>query len=152
MQLFDILHRDVLGQVDRLGDGTADEGLDRAHHADMSRVVDGVVTHGAGEDRQMLGCDVRRAEDRHVLVDVHHDLGHLIWSVSELDQRARNRLVDDRHGAAADELLRLDQTEVGLDTGGVTIHEQADSSSRRQHRSLRVADAVLLSQFHGLVP
>ena len=56
VQLLDVLDRDVLGHVDRLGDGPADEGLHRAHHADVSRVVDGVVAHGAGEHARCSGA------------------------------------------------------------------------------------------------
>ena len=152
VQLLDVLDRHVLGHVDRLGDGAADEGLHRPHHADVARVVDGVVAHGAGEDRQVLGGQVRRAEDRHVLVDVGHDVLGLLGAVAQLGQGAGHRLVDDRHRAAADQLLRLDQSEVGLDAGGVAVHQQADGPGRRQHRGLRVAHAVGLGQVDRLVP
>ena len=134
VQLLHVLDRHVLGHVDRLGDGAADEGLHRPHHADVARVVDGVVAHGAGEDGQVLGGQVRRAEDRHVLVDVGDDVLGLLDPVAQLGQRPRHRLVDDRHGAAADQLLGLDQTEVGLDAGRVAVHQQADGPGRRQHR------------------
>ena len=144
--------RHVLGHVDRLGDGAADEGLHRPHHADVARVVDGVVAHGAGEHGQVLGRQVRRTDDRHVLVDVGDDVVDLLGAVAELGQRPRHRLVDDRHRAAADQLLRLDQTEVGLDAGRVAVHQQADGARRRQHRRLRVAHAVGLGQVDGLVP
>ena len=72
--------------------------------------------------------------------------------VAELGQRPGHRLVDDRHRAAAHQLLRLDQPEVGLDAGGVAVHEQADGAGRRQHRGLRVAHAVGLGQVDRLVP
>ena len=152
MQLLDVLDRHVLGHVDRLGDGPADEGLHRTHHADVARVVDGVVAHGAGEDGEVLGGHVGRTEDRHVLVDVHDDLRYLIGPVAELDQGPGDGLVDDRHGAATDQLLGLDQTEVGLHAGGVTVHEQADSSSRRQDTGLRVSHPELLGQLDRVVP
>ena len=152
VQLLHVLDRHVLGHVDRLGDGAADEGLHRPHHADVARVVDGVVAHGAGEDGQVLGGDVRRTEDRHVLVDVGHDVLGLLDPVAQLGQRPGHRLVDDRHRAAADELLGLDQTEVRLDAGGVAVHQQADGSSRRQHAGLRVAHAVRLGQVDRPVP
>ena len=126
VQLLDVLDGHVLGHVHRLGDGAADEGLDRPHHPDVARVVDGVVAHGAGEHGQVLGGQVRRADDRHVLVDVGDDVLDLLGAVAELGQRPGHRLVDDRHRAAADQLLRLDQPEVGLDPGGVAVHQQAD--------------------------
>ena len=78
----------------------------------------------------MLGGQVRRADDRLVLVDVGDDLRRLRGRVPELPQRPRHRLVDDRHRAAAHQLLQLDETEVGLDAGGVTIHHEADSPGR----------------------
>ena len=144
--------RHVLGHVHRLGDRPADEGLHRPHHPDVPGVVDGVVAHGAGEHAQVLGRQVRRADDRHVLVDVGDDVLHLLGPVAELGQRPGHRLVDDRHGAAADQLLGLDQAQVGLDPGGVAVHEQADGAGRCQHRSLRVAHAVDLGQVDRPVP
>ena len=152
VELLHVLDRHVLGHVHRLGDGPADEGLHRPHHADVARVVDGVVAHGAGEDGQVLGGDVRRAEDRHVLVDVGDDVLGLLDPVAQLGQRPWNRLVDDRHRAAADQLLGLDQTEVGLDARRVAVHQQADGPRRRQHRRLRVAHAVRLGQVDRPVP
>ena len=152
VQLLDVLDRHVLGHVDRLGDGPADEGLDRPHHADVTRVVDGVVAHGAGEHRQVLGCQVGCTEDRHVLVDVRHDVVHLRRAVAQLGQRPRHGLVDDGHRAAAHQLLRLDEPQVGLDAGGVAVHEEPDGARRRQHRGLRVAHAIGLGQVHRLVP
>ncbi len=152
VQLLDVLDGHVLGHVDRLGDGAADEGLHRPHHADVARVVDRVVAHGAGEDRQVLGRHVGRTDDRHVLVDVGDDVVDLVRAVAELGQRPWHRLVDDRHRAAADQLLRLDEAQIGLHSRGVAVHEQADGPRRRQHRGLRVAHAVGLGQVDRLVP
>ncbi len=73
-------------------------------------------------------------------------------AVAQLGQRPGHRLVDDRHRAAAHQLLGLDQPEVGLDAGGVAVHEQADGAGRRQHARLRVAHAVGLGQLDRLVP
>ena len=75
-----------------------------------------------------------------------------VGCVAELAQGPGHRLVDDRHGAPAHQLLRLDQPEVGLDAGGVAVHEQADRPGRGQHRGLGVAHAVLLGQLDRLVP
>ena len=116
------------------------------------RVVDGVVTHGAGKDRQVLRPHVGRPDDRLVLVDVGDDLVDLLGPVAQLAQSPRDGLVDDRHGAAAHQLLGLHQPEVGLDAGGVAVHQQADGAGRRQHRGLGVAHAVLLGQLDGGVP
>ena len=140
------------GMLTVLRDRPADEGLDRSHHPDVPVVVDGVVAHRAGEHGQVLGRQVRRADDRLVLVDVGDDLVDLIRAVAELAQGPRHGLVDDRHRSAADQLLGLDQTEVRLDPGGVAVHEQADRAGRCQHRRLRVAHAVLLRQLDRLVP
>ena len=72
--------------------------------------------------------------------------------VAEPAQRPRDRLVDDRHRAAADQLLHLDQAEVGLDAGGVAVHHQPDRPGGRQDAGLRVAHAVLLAVAHGVLP
>ncbi len=93
-----------------------------------------------------------RADDRAVLVDVGDDLLDLLVVVAERLQRQRHRLVDDRHLAAADQLLELDQREVRLDAGRVAVHQEADRAGRRQHRRLRVAVAVLLAERDRLVP
>jgi hypothetical protein len=69
--------------------------------------VDRVVTHGAGEHRQVLGHQVGRAQDRLVLVDVGDDVVDLAGAVAELLQCAGHGLVDDRHRAAAHQLLGL---------------------------------------------
>ena len=50
-------------------------------------------------------------------------------------QCARDRLVDDLHGAAADELLELDQREVRLHAGRVAVHHEADRPGRGEHRA-----------------
>jgi hypothetical protein len=63
VQLLDVFDGGLLGHVHRLGDRPGDEGLDRAHHLDVTEVVDRVVTHGAGEDRQVLRVEARRADD-----------------------------------------------------------------------------------------
>ena len=72
--------------------------------------------------------------------------------VAERLQRQRHRAVDDRHLAAADELLELDQREVRLDAGRVAVHQEGDRAGRREHRRLGVAVAVLLAELDRLVP
>ena len=77
-----------------------------------------------------------------VLGHVLDDRLDLLLLVAQRDQRARHRLVDDLHRAAADQLLELDQRQVRLDAGRVAVHHEADRAGRRQHRRLRVAPAV----------
>ena len=88
--------------------------------------MDEVVPHRAGEHRQVFDPKRGRAEDRLVLVDVGNDGVDLRAVVTEPPEGPGYGLVDDRHRPAADQLLGLDQTQVGLDAGGVTIHQQAD--------------------------
>jgi hypothetical protein len=59
---------------------------------------------------------------------------------------AGTALVDDLEIAAAGELLELHQREVGLDAGGVAIHDEADRARGRDDRRLGVAIAVLLAE------
>ena len=77
---------------------------------------------------------------------------HLLRRVAELDQRLRHGVVDDLDHAAADQLLVLHQRQIGLDAGGVAIHHEADGAGGRDHRRLRVAEAVLRAQFVSVVP
>ncbi len=115
-----------------LADGPGDERLHRRHHLHVPHVVDGVVAHGAGEHRQVVGPQPRRPEDRLVLVDIGDDRLDLLRRVPEPPQRPRHGLVDDEHRPATDQLLGLGQRQVRLDAGGVTVHHQADRSGRRQ--------------------
>src|ERR671928_190485 len=48
--------------------------------------------------------------------------------------------------AAADQALRLDEREVRLDPGRVAVHHEADRPGRREHRGLRVPEAVHLAE------
>ena len=76
-----------------------------------------------------------------------------MWAMMAVDLRprcsrgrrsaARHRLVDDLQHAAAGEQLVFHQRDVGLDAGGVAIHEEADGAGGREHGDLRVAVAVL---------
>ena len=142
----DLLGRGGLGHVDGLADRAREERLDRAHHPDVAHVVDGPLAvdrlERAVEDRQVLGLEAGRALDRLVLVDVGEDLLDLRRVVAELAQRRRDRLVDDLEVALADELLVLDERDVGLDAGGIAIHHERDRAGGREHGDLRVAVAV----------
>ncbi len=141
-----------LGHVDRLGDRAAEERLHRAHHLDVAHVRDRPLADGDVEHLEVLVGQLGRADDRAVLVDVGDDLLDLLVGVAERLQRQRHGPVDDRHLAAADELLELDQREVGLDAGRVAVHQEADRPGRREHRRLRVAIAVAIALLDGLIP
>jgi len=76
----------------------------------------------------------------------------LVALVAEPFEGGGYRLVDDLEETAAGELLELDQGEVGLDAGGVAVHDQADGPGRREHGGLGVAIAVGRAQVEGAVP
>ena len=151
-QLRDLVDRRLLGQVDRLRDRARDERLHRAHHLHVPHVVDRALADRAVEHGVVLGLQVRRADDAAALVDERDDLLDLARRVAELAERHRHRLVDDRDLAAADELLRLDEREVGLHAGRVAIHHEADRPGRREHGRLRVPEAVHLADLERVVP
>ena len=154
--LLDLLDRGVLGHVDGLADRAGDERLGGAHHLDVAHVVDRALAvgrlEGAVEHRQVALEQVRRALDRLLLVDVGDDVVDLRGGVAELLERHRHRLVDDLHHPAADQLLVLDQRDVGLDAGGVAVHHEADGAGRREHGGLGVAVAEVLAELDRLVP
>ena len=61
-------------------------------------------------------------------------------------------MIDNFKIAAAGELFEFDQSEVGFDTGGVTVHQKANGSGGCYHRGLSVAIAVFFAQFNRQVP
>jgi hypothetical protein len=69
-----------------------------------------------------------------------------------LKSAPRDGVVDDLDHAAADELLVLDEGEVGLDAGGVAVHHEADGAGGREDGDLRVAVAVLFAVGESAVP
>ena len=85
-------------------------------------------------------------------VDVGDDGLDVGVGVAELEERAGDGVVDDLDHAAADELLVLDEGEVGLDAGGVAVHHEADGAGGREDGDLGVAVAVLLAVGEGLIP
>ena len=109
-----------------------------------------LVGEALGLQRRMV--DAGRLAERAVADRIGLDLGDLRWRVAEHAQRFRHRAVDDLEVAAAGELLELHQREVGLDAGGVAIHHQADGAGRRDHRHLRVAEAVRAAELERAVP
>ena len=148
----DVLDRRRVRHVDRLRDRPRQERLGRSHHVDVAGVRDRPLADRDVEHRQVLLLQARGTDDRVVLVDVALDLGHLGLRVTQGPERHRHRLVDDRHRAAADQLLELDQREVRLDPGRVAVHQEADRSGRGQHRRLGVAVAVLIAEVDRAVP
>ncbi len=137
---------------DALRDSAADEGLGRAHHLQVSHVRDGSLADRHIEHRQVLVGETRRADDRPVLIHVGEDLLDLLVVVPERVERQRYGPVDDRHLSAADELLELDQREVGFNACGVTIHQKADSSGGGNDHGLCIAIAICLASSDRLVP
>ncbi len=144
----------ILGHVYRLANGPRDERLHRAHHFDMAQVVNGPLAVGgrkrAVEYRQVLVFELRRALNGVVLVDIGNDRLDLIVGVAQPVQRQRHGLIHDlEHALAiAREQLVLHECDVGLNAGGIAIHEEANGTGRCQHRSLRIAIAVALAQRH----
>ena len=87
-----------------------------------------------------------------MLGNVLDDRFDRLLGVAQLAQRPRHGVVDNLQRTAADHLLELHERQVRLDPGGVTVHHQADSSGRCEHRGLRVAVAVLLPQRQHVGP
>src|SRR5699024_3744510 len=109
VDVFEVLDRGLLRDVDRLGDGTGQERLHRGHHAHMAHRLDVASPHGAVEDLVVFRAQAGRVHDVTVLGHVLDDRLDLLLLVTQVLQRARDGLVDDLHGAATDQLLELDQ-------------------------------------------
>ncbi len=80
------------------------------------------------------------------------DLGELGFAVAERAECRGHRLVDDLEVAAAGELLEFDEREVGLDAGGVAIHDKADGAGRRHDCGLGVAIAARFAKRERGIP
>ena len=80
----------ILGKVDGLGDRAADERLDRAHHLDVSHVVDRAHAvlwlERAVEHREVLVLELGRALDRSLRFDERGDGVGLRLGVAETAQ------------------------------------------------------------------
>ena len=100
----------------------------------------------------MGGVQVGRAHRGAPLMHVGLDFGDLLGAVAQPMQRPADRLVDDRHGAAAHQLLGFDQAQIRLDAGGVAVHHERDGAGRGQHGGLRVADANRVPPLHCGIP
>ena len=154
--LGDVVDGAVLGEVDGLRDGAGEEGLGGAHHLDVAHVGDAAGSlgglEGAVEDGEVLGLDGGCAFDGAGGVDVADDGVDLGLGVAELDEGRGDGVVDDLDHAAADELLVLDEGEVGLDAGGVAVHHEADGAGGGEDGDLGVAVAVLFAVGESAVP
>src|SRR5208337_805560 len=121
----DLLDGGAFRHVHRLTYGATQVRLDGGHHPDVTHRADRALAHRAVEHLVVLGSQPGGVHHVAVLGDVLGDRLDLLVRVTEVLQRARHRLVDDLHGATADQLLELDQGQVGLDASGVTIHHEA---------------------------
>ena len=101
---------------------------------------------------EVLFFDLRRAFDGAGRVDVADDGVGLIVIVSQLEQRRGHGVVHDLDHAAADQLLVFHQRQVGLDAGGVAIHEESDGAGGSENGDLGIAVAELLAVGESFVP
>ena len=101
---------------------------------------------------QRLVVDPRRLLEAAMPQRIAGDVADLVGVVAEPLESFGNGAVDDAEVAAAGQLLVLDDGEIGLDAGGVAVHDEADRAGRGDHRGLRVAVAVLLARAQGEVP
>ena len=90
-----------------------------------------LVGEALGLERGVV--DGRRLRQRAVADRVGLDLRDLGLAVAQRAQGLRHGLVDDLEVAAAGQLLELHQREVGLDAGGVAVHDEADGAGGRDH-------------------
>ena len=118
----------------------------------MAEVVNRVVAEAAGEHVDVLSEKSGCAEHRVVLGDVFDDGCDRIGPIAEGSQGPGHGLIDEAHRATTDQALELHQAKIGLDAGGVAVHEQTDGSGGRKHRRLRIAYTVGLGVLAGLVP
>src|SRR3954471_1268353 len=154
--LGDFFDRGVIGQIYRFGNRTGDERLRGSHHLDMTHVVDGTCAfrwlEAAVEHRQVFVFETWRAFDGACSVDIADDRVRLLAGVAELEKCSGDGIVDDLDHAATHQLFVFDESQIGLDAGGIAVHHEPDGSRRRKHRDLRVAVAVLLAMGERVVP
>ncbi len=117
------------------GEFDVESGRQRLFH-----FLDRLVGETFGLQRGVI--DRRRLADRAVADRVSDHLGDLAFAIAKHPQSFRHGAVDDLEVAAAGELLEFHQREIGLDAGGVAIHDEADGAGRRHHGGLRIAIAV----------
>ena len=153
--LHDVFDGGFFGHVDGLADRSGKKRLSGGHHFQVPAPRDGATTigcQGAIEHRQMLGQETWSALQAAIAIDVVDDLGHLFRRVVETHQRLRNGVVDDLHHPAADQTLVLDQSEIGLDAGGVAVHHEADGAGGCEHGNLGIFVAELFAVSQRIIP
>ena len=142
--------------VDRLGDRPRDEWLRSGHHLYVglpgNRPLPEARLEGTVEDGEVLLLDPGCPLDRVVVVDGGEDRFDRRLVIPKRPQRQRHGLVDDLEHPAASELLVLHQGDVGLDAGGVAVHQKADRAGRGEDGRLSVAVAVSLPMIEDFVP
>ncbi len=90
--------------------------------------------------------DVRGIVEGEGAHDVAQDVVDLLGAVAEVYQGWAEGLVGDLEISAAGELFEFDEGEIGLDAGGVAIHEQADGAGGGDDGGLGVAIAELFAE------
>src|SRR6476661_2382703 len=125
--------------------------------ASISRLVKPTAVRRSKVGAAMASGSIFRVSRRKSSPKVHLLKANLIsnavgsaastFAIAERAQRLGDSAVDDLEVAAAGELLEFHQREIGLDAGGVAIHDKADGAGRRHHRYLRVAVAIDFTQF-----
>ncbi len=96
--------------------------------------------------------DVRGIVEAQGAHDVTENVVDLLGGVAEIHQGRAEGLVGDFEITPAREFLEFDEGKIGLDAGGIAIHQQADGSCRSDDGGLCVAEAVLFAQEQGAVP
>ena len=84
--------------------------------------------------------------------DIGDDFAHLSFRVSEASENVWHRAIDDLEIPAASQLLELDQREIWLDSGCVTVHQKADGTGWGKNRGLSIAIAILRANPKCFVP
>src|SRR6185437_3240767 len=80
---------------------------------------------------ELLVVERRRVVESRMADGVARDRLDLLGGIAEGLQGFGHGAVDDAEIAAARELLELDEGEIGLDAGGVAIHDEAGRAGRR---------------------
>ena len=90
--------------------------------------------------------------DSAVAHSIADDFLDLCRAIAQFIQCSGHGLVDDLEIPATGKFLEFHQRKVRLDPCGVAIHDQTDRAGWRNNRDLRIAIAMRLAQFQGLVP
>src|SRR3954452_10027281 len=101
---------------------------------------------------QGVAVDARRAVERHRPQHVGQDGPPLLGGVPKIPQRGLDALVGDLEIASAGELLEFYESEIGLYSGRIAIHQQPDRTGWSKQGRLGVAVAVSLALNQRAVP